>query len=99
MDTITIVIAIIATVITTAVRYKRGISNYATRRRIIIDVLNGSVIYPFALLIFSVVNPTVFQIFGDIKAISRPSWNCGGHFRDRRVGPLLQPRKDYSSSG
>jgi hypothetical protein len=61
VDTVTIIIAIVATVLTTGVRYKRGIPNYATRRRIIVDVLNGSVIYPFALLIFSVFNPTIFK--------------------------------------
>ena len=48
-------------VITTAVRFCRGVRPATTRRKIINDFLNGSVIYPFALLIWSVPNSQTFE--------------------------------------
>jgi len=64
-DAVTIVIAIFCAAITSAVRMYRFIST--DRRKIIVDLLNGSVLYPFFLLIISVGNEDIFKYVGNSK--------------------------------
>jgi hypothetical protein len=67
VDAITIVIAILATGLTSAARWLRGVKPIISRRRITNDLLNGSVIYPFVLLVVSVGNINVFNYLKDSR--------------------------------
>jgi hypothetical protein len=67
VDSVTIGIAIIASVVVGVVRWKRGLAPAITRRRLINDFLNGSVIYPFLLLVVSVPDSTVFAYLRDSR--------------------------------
>jgi hypothetical protein len=61
VDSITLLVAIIATAIMAMVRWSRTVNPVFTRRKLIADFLNGSVIYPFCLLIVSVPDQSVFE--------------------------------------
>jgi uncharacterized membrane protein (DUF373 family) len=61
IDSVTLLLAIISAGVTAGIRLWRGIAPAVTRRKIIVDFLNGSVVYPFVLLVFSVVNSGVFK--------------------------------------
>lgn len=67
VDPVTIFVAILASSFTLTVRYFRDVKPIATRRRVINDFLNGSVIYPFLLLIVSVASTRVFDYIKDAK--------------------------------
>jgi len=67
VDPVTIVIAITAAIATLTVRYFRNVKPAATRRRIANDFLNGSVIFPFLLLVFSVFSNRTFEYIKDSK--------------------------------
>jgi hypothetical protein len=51
------------------VRYMRGIHPAVTRRRLMNDLLNASVIYPFLLLVSAVANPNVFNYLKDSRLV------------------------------
>jgi uncharacterized membrane protein (DUF373 family) len=67
VDSVTIAIAIVAAALVAFVRYMRGIRPAVTRRRVINDFLNASVIYPFMLLVFSVASTHVFNYLKDSR--------------------------------
>jgi hypothetical protein len=60
-DAITLIVAIVSTVVTTGVRWARRITPITTRRKIIVDLLTGSVIYPFIVLMYSSFNGAAFK--------------------------------------
>ncbi len=60
VDSVTVGIAILAALMTALVRWWRGLVPAFSRRRVINDFLNGSVLYPFLLLVVSVTNSNVF---------------------------------------
>ena len=61
------IIAILATVLTSVARWLRAVNPIISRRRITNDLLNGSVIYPFVLLVVSVGNTNVFNYLKDSR--------------------------------
>lgn len=61
VDSVTILLAIITAAITALVRWKRDVKPAVTRRRLINDFLNASVVYPFFLLVVSVPDSDVFN--------------------------------------
>ena len=77
VDAITMGIAILAAIITSGIRWFRNIQPILTRRRVTTDVLNGSVIYPFSLLVVSVANTSVFTYLKDSR-ISLALAGCVG---------------------
>jgi len=56
IDAVTLIVAMLSAAVTTIVRWLRKVYPVATRRKIIVDLLNGSVVYPFLILIYSAVN-------------------------------------------
>jgi hypothetical protein len=68
VDSITIIVAIIATIITSLVRWGRAVEPVFTRRKLITDFLNGCMIYPFFLLILSVPDFRVFEYLKTSRA-------------------------------
>ena len=79
VDSVTIGIAILAALTTALVRWKRGATPAFSRRRLINDFLNGSVLYPFLLLVVSVTNSGVFQHLRESR-ISLGLAGCVGIF-------------------
>jgi len=67
VDSVTIAVAILLAVVVVICRCIRGIKPAVTRRRAINDFLNGSVIYPFALLVMSVASTSVFNYLKDSR--------------------------------
>jgi hypothetical protein len=61
IDSVTIIVALVAMILLACVRRWHGISPVFTRRRIINDFLHAGVIYPFVLLVVSVPDSGVFE--------------------------------------
>jgi hypothetical protein len=61
VDAITLMTAVVTSLGATVVRWARRIQPAATRRKLVLDMLNGSVIYPFLLLIYCVFDHAAFK--------------------------------------
>jgi hypothetical protein len=98
-DSITLAIAILGAALVVLIRYMRGIRPAVTRRRLMNDFLNASVIYPFLLLVSAVVNPNVFNYLKESRLVVSLAGGVGLIFVVGELIASASPEKPHAESG
>jgi hypothetical protein len=98
-DSITLAIAILGAALVAFIRYRRGIEPPVTRRRLMTDFLNASVIYPFLVLVSAVINPNVFNYLKESRLMVSLAGATGLIFVVGELIASASPEKPHAQSG